>query len=157
MEFVSFFDLPLRTFCLKTSLFQQIDPPKFCSSASLTHKLTFKTTDRRTVLLTTTLKIKIAYISQFETNSIGVYNQFIGWLEMKFEINRHHKIIVNQIRWLVQLAKNQTLDPEAASSIPRSPWPKKPFFTSYMEYIESIGFTPKILKFFFCSNHVFYR
>jgi hypothetical protein len=29
--------------------------------------------------------------------------------------------------------------------------------SSYMEYIESIGFTPKILKFFFCSNHVFYR
>jgi hypothetical protein len=29
--------------------------------------------------------------------------------------------------------------------------------SSYMEYIESIGFTPKILKIFFCSNHVFYR
>jgi hypothetical protein len=29
--------------------------------------------------------------------------------------------------------------------------------SSYMEYIESIGFTPKILKNCFCSNHVFYR
>jgi hypothetical protein len=29
--------------------------------------------------------------------------------------------------------------------------------SSYMEYIESIGFTAKILKIFFCSNHVFYR
>jgi hypothetical protein len=29
--------------------------------------------------------------------------------------------------------------------------------SSYMEYIESIGFTPKILKICFCSNHVFYR
>jgi hypothetical protein len=47
------------------------------------------------------LKIKIAYISQFETNSIGVYNQFIGWLEMKFEINIHQNIIRNHIRWLV--------------------------------------------------------
>jgi hypothetical protein len=27
--FDSFFDLPLRTFCLKTSLFHQIHPPKF--------------------------------------------------------------------------------------------------------------------------------
>jgi hypothetical protein len=26
-----------------------------------------------------------------------------------------------------------------------------------MEYIERIGFTPKILKIFFCSNHVFDR
>jgi hypothetical protein len=27
--------------------------------------------------------------------------------------------------------------------------------SSYMEYIESIGFTPKISKNFFCANHVF--
>jgi hypothetical protein len=39
----SFFDLPLRTFCLKTSLFYQIHPPKFYYSGSTTHKLTFKT------------------------------------------------------------------------------------------------------------------
>jgi hypothetical protein len=31
------------------------------------------------------------------------------------------------------------------------------FFTFRMKYIrESIGFTPKILKFFFCLKHVFY-
>jgi hypothetical protein len=29
--------------------------------------------------------------------------------------------------------------------------------SSYKEYIESIGFTPKFLKNFYCSNHVFYR
>jgi hypothetical protein len=30
--------------------------------------------------------------------------------------------------------------------------------SAYMKYIrESIGFTPKILKNFFCSKHVFYR
>jgi hypothetical protein len=30
--------------------------------------------------------------------------------------------------------------------------------SAYMKYIrESIGFIPKKLKFFFCSNHVFYQ
>jgi hypothetical protein len=30
--------------------------------------------------------------------------------------------------------------------------------SAYMKYIrESIGFTPKVLNFFFCSKHVFYR
>jgi hypothetical protein len=38
-----FFDLPSRTFHLKTSLFHQIHPPKFHFSGSITHKLTFKT------------------------------------------------------------------------------------------------------------------
>jgi hypothetical protein len=37
------FDLPLRIFCLKTSLFHQIHPPIFHFSGSTTHKLTFKT------------------------------------------------------------------------------------------------------------------
>jgi hypothetical protein len=39
------------------------------------------------------------------------------------------------------------------------PLAKKLFLRSaYMKYIrESIGFTPKILKIFFCSKHVFYR
>jgi hypothetical protein len=41
--FDSFFDHPFRTFCLKTSLFRQIHPPKFLFSGSITHhKLTFK-------------------------------------------------------------------------------------------------------------------
>jgi hypothetical protein len=36
-------------------------------------------------------------------------------------------------------------------------WVESGFFllSSYMEYIESIGFTQKILKNCFCSNHVF--
>jgi hypothetical protein len=37
------FDLPLRTFCLNTSMFHQIHPPKFYISGKITHKLTFKT------------------------------------------------------------------------------------------------------------------
>jgi hypothetical protein len=36
---------------------------------------------------------------------VYMYNQFIGWLEMKFEINIHRNIIRNHLRWLVQLAK----------------------------------------------------
>jgi hypothetical protein len=41
--FDSFFDFPLRTFCLKTSLFHQIHPPKFYFSGPTIHKLTIKT------------------------------------------------------------------------------------------------------------------
>jgi hypothetical protein len=40
---IHFFYLPLKTFCLKTSLFHQIHPPKFYFCGSITRKLTFKT------------------------------------------------------------------------------------------------------------------
>jgi hypothetical protein len=77
--FDSFFDLPLKTFCLKTSLFLQIHPPKFYFSGSITHKLTLKTKiSKFTCILVFSISQKFSDKSKLSPNSKIFYILSIG-------------------------------------------------------------------------------